>query len=405
MGFTWESQMRKRFTIFLLLAGTLIVSQPPSRLSQHSVPCEHVLGLTYTHASVNGSRPLTMVLDSGAFYTILQPEIAAELKINVSGTEQTSGLGADATLKMVQNATLDVAGETLTGQRISVLPLDYIDKEAGHRTDGLLGGNVFMNFDVVEDYRAHTVTLVPPKAFTPRANYSSIPVMVSGNLAFAQLDVAGSDGMPVKGTFLIDSGNVGNITLTKGFINANPSLEPKKLIAIPSVTAVGGKIDVAAGRLRLLHFGSWSMHDLPAAFLRTSNPGTPATFAGLLGNGILRKFDVIFDYPHGKLWLKPSADFREPFPVNASGLLLTVNPPDYAVVLVRDVLAGSPAAQAGVQPGDRIVGIQSQAGKSLNANSLAEASDAMSRPGEQITLDVIRGGKPLTFNFETRSLI
>ncbi len=310
-----------------------------------------MLGLTYIQASVNGSRPLTMVLDSGAFYTALQPGIAAELDVKASGTQQTTGLGANGTLQMVQNAALSFAGETLTGQTISVLPLDYIDKEAGHKTEGLLGGKVFMKFEVLEDYRLHAITVVPPAQFTAPPGYTSIPVMISGNLALVELTIGGTDGKSVEGTFLIDSGTVGNMILMKRFTDANPSLEPKKLIDISSVTAVGGKLEIASGKLELLRLGPYSFHELPVAFLRSVNPSLPTTLAGLLGSGILRKFDVIFDYPHGKLWLKPNADFSNPFPVMASGILLTVKPPRYNVVLVRDVLAGSPAAQAGVQPG------------------------------------------------------
>jgi len=387
-----------------MAAASLAAAQSPFP-SSRPVPFEDVLGLAYIHASVNGSRPLTMVLDSGAAYTVLQPAVATELKINSSGTVQTHGLGADATLRMAQNATLRFAGQTLTGQTISVLPLDYIEEEAGHKTDGLLGFDVFSKFDILEDYRAHTITLIPPAEFVAPAGYAPIPVIVSGTVALVQLAVGGADGKPVPGIFLIDSGTVGNMILMKPFVDAHPSLQPKKLVSVPSVTAVGGKLDIAVGKLGFVDCGSYSFRNLPAVYMRSQNPGTPAMLAGLLGNGILQKFDVIFDYPHSRIWLKPNADYSKPFPADGSGILPAVKPPRYDAVLVRDVIAGSPAALAGVQAGDRIVRMSLNGGKLLEPGSLSQFRKAMWKPDEHVMLELSRAGKLVTVHFHTRPLI
>jgi hypothetical protein len=98
---------------------------------------------------VNGSRPFTIVLDSGAFYTVRQPEIATELHVKTSGTQEMTGLSANATLRMVQDASPEFAGQRLTGQPLSVLPVDYIEKEVGHRTEGILGGSFFLKFAIL----------------------------------------------------------------------------------------------------------------------------------------------------------------------------------------------------------------------------------------------------------------
>jgi hypothetical protein len=401
LHFAKDDQMRDHFQALLPLAiaTCLAMGQSPSASSQHSVSFENVLGMTYVHASVNGSRPLTMVLDSGASYSVLQPKIGAELNLKAGGREQATGLGANATLQMVRGATVRFAGETLTEQTISMLPLDFLESEGGHETDGALGFNIFLKFDILENYGTNRVTLIPPAEFNAPKGYTSIPVIVSGNNALVQLTVGATDGKPVKGLFLIDSGGMGNIVLRKTFVDANPALQPKKLFGIPSVTAVGGRLDIASGALGLLGFGDYSMHDLQATFLRTENPGFPAV-AGLLCTGILRRFDVIFDFPHAKLWLKPNANFDKPIVAGVgSSILLKVKPPLYDVVLVRDVISGSPAAHAGVRPGDRIVRIRVGAGKSLEATSLAQVYKALAKPGEHVTLYLIRDSNHIKISF------
>ncbi len=393
--------MRDHFRVLLpfAFATSLAMGQSPSPSSQHSVSFENVLGMTYVHASVNGSRPLTMVLDSGSGVTVLKPKIGAELNLKASGSAQATGPGGNATLQMVRGATVRFAGETLTQQTISVLPLDFLESEGGHETDGALGFNFFLKYEILEDYGENKVTLIPPAEFIAPKGYSSLPVIVSGNMALVQLAVGGADGKPVKGLFLIDSAGMGNIVLKKTFVDANPSLRPKKLVGIPSVTEVGGGVDFASGSLGLLEFGDYSLHNLQAGVLRTENPGFPAV-AGILCTGILRRFDVIFDFPHAKLWLKPNANFDKPFVAGVgSGIRLNVKPPHYDVVLVRDVIAGSPAAHAGVQPGDRIIRIRLGAGKFLGATSLTQVYKALAKSDEHITLYLSRGGKAIEVSF------
>ena len=82
-----------------------------------------------------------------------------------------------------------------------------------------------------------------------------------------------------------------------------------------------------------------------------------------------------------------------------SGILLDVKPPLYDVVLVRDVIAGSPAAHAGAQRGDRIVRIRVGGGKSLSATSLTQVYKALAKPNEHITLYLSRSGKNVKISF------
>jgi C-terminal processing protease CtpA/Prc len=82
-----------------------------------------------------------------------------------------------------------------------------------------------------------------------------------------------------------------------------------------------------------------------------------------------------------------------------SGIRLNVKPPHYDVVLVRDVIAGSPAAHAGLQPGDRIMRIRLGTGKFLGATSLTQVYKALAKSDEHVTLYLSRGGKAVEVSF------
>jgi len=375
-----------------------------------------VLGLTFIRARVNGSRPLSMVLDTGASYTVLKPEIAAELGLKPNGEHLQAGgvaQGADQTLHLIQGVTLELAGEKLTDQTIATLPVDYIDREAGHPTDGILGGSIFASFVVHEDYAAGTVTLIRPGNFKAPEGYTAIPLQVAGTVSLLKLQIQTQGGDKFEGTFLLDSGMAtGNVFLMKAFVDAHPGLKSGKLLLLPPVTAVGGDIHLAQARLASIGLGPFVLANPDALFQEQSSPGAgSASLAGIVGTGVLQRFDVIFDYPHGKLWLKPNAEFGKPFLTNASGLQLQVTPPEFGRVKVRAVIAGSPAERAGVQAGDTILALNDQKptasvqpGEAGPALTLSEIRQRLQVPGNDIYLRLERNGKPIRVHFITKQL-
>jgi len=397
-----------------LAAGNSFAQTAAEMKSEHTVSFEPVLGLTYVKGRVNGSRPLHMVLDTGASDTVLKPEIAAELGLKHSGeTVQAAGQGkgADETMRLVKGVTLEFAGQKLTDQTIATLSVDYIDREAGQPTDGLLGGNIFVNFVVHEDYAGHTVTLIRPEKFVAPKGFTAVPLTVAGTASLLQLHLVGLGGEKIDGLFLLDSGQVGSVFFMSSFVDAHPGLKSGRLIALPPVTAVGGDMQVSVGRLASIGVGPFVVAGPPALYPSNSPGGLASTpIAGIVGAQVLGRFDVIFDYPHGMLWLKPNAEFGKPFFTNASGLQLEVEPPEFHRVKVRAVIAGSPAEQAGVMAGDIVVAmsntpLEDAATAGSPQLTLAEISEWLRETERDVYLRIERAGRLLVLHFKTKQLV
>jgi Aspartyl protease len=325
--------------------GALLFSSSP-------FDADIVRGLTYVRGGVNGSRPLDVVLDSGASESIITPQLAQELHLKTEETAAAAGpgTGGDSMLHMVHGATLTLGATTIADQTIAALPIDYIAQQVGVPTDGIFGGNFFTRFVVDEDYAAHAVRLLDSATFAPSADFVSVPVNLGGNVAFTQLAFRAPDGSELSGIFLIDSGLVGDLIFAEPFVKAHPAVLSGKHVDVPSVAAVGGKLQVQMGRIRTLTLGSFVLKE-PVAIFPSNAAGVLANekIAGILGTGVLKRFHVIFDWPHQRMLLAPGPDVRMRSPGNCSGLSLRVSPPDFHRLLVNGVIAGSPAAQAGIR--------------------------------------------------------
>ena len=71
-------------------------------------------------------------------------------------------------------------------------------------------------------------------------------------------------------------------------------------------------------RVESFAFGGFSFRNVVADFpLGEEGSQGDKEVAGLIGNEILRRFKVIFDYSRKEMILEPNVHLSDPFPVNA----------------------------------------------------------------------------------------
>jgi C-terminal processing protease CtpA/Prc len=112
---------------------------------------------------------------------------------------------------------------------------------------------------------------------------------------------------------------------------------------------------------------------------------------------------LIFDYPHSRLILEPREPAVPPSEHDMSGMYLLADGPDLRRFVVREIVPGGPAAQAGVQVGDLIVAAGGRTAASLTLSALRRL--LRSRDGRDVALDVERGGARLTLTVRLRRLV
>jgi predicted metalloprotease with PDZ domain len=118
---------------------------------------------------------------------------------------------------------------------------------------------------------------------------------------------------------------------------------------------------------------------------------------GLIGNDILRRFNVIMNYEKRDIHLLPNSHYSEPFDYAYTGLEL------YYIdgkVLIGDVAEKSPAKEAGLQEGDAIVSIN----KNFSQNLQQYKYTLQSLKGK-VKIIVIRDGQLLEVELKVKSIL
>jgi len=131
----------------------------------------------------------------------------------------------------------------------------------------------------------------------------------------------------------------------------------------------------------MTHEGSYVVVDMSLQKLGALSHAAPA---GNIGSGVLKRFTVTFDYAGRRIIFEPNARTAQADAYDRSGLWINAAEGGYRV---DAVVAGSPAAQAGLSIGDLIVAVD---GKPASTLPLADLRDLLrdSLPGTVMRMTV-----------------
>jgi hypothetical protein len=191
--------------LLLLVGGATTV--PPVRVSQRpaaapvTIPFELATQHVIVKATVNGSRPLAFVLDTGASAALVRMNVAKELGLSLFGEVNARGAGPGTqTGSRVRDAKWSLVGLERLAQPISLaLPLPELPSAFGRDVDGIIGGEFIRQFVVELDYQARHLRLHDPATFeySGRGETLSIEVNANGHPVL-EATVTPSSGKPLQ---------------------------------------------------------------------------------------------------------------------------------------------------------------------------------------------------------------
>ena len=135
---------------------------------------------------------------------------------------------------------------------------------------------------------------------------------------------------------------------------------------------------------------------------RVLSEATGETIHGLIGYSFLKRFRVGVDYPNRVLWLDPIPGYRDDRPLEYCHVGLQLERRAGAA-MVLGVVEDSPAARAGIGPGDELVEVDGASARELDLLDLARRMEGA--PGRPITLVVRRNAVERTLRLVRRRLL
>ncbi len=394
-----------------LMSG--LFAQPSLRTSKElqkvDIPFEYQNNLIIVNVIFNRILPLKFIFDTGAEHTILARReitdlfaIRYEREFKLIGSDMKTEL----TAYLVRGIPFEVGNMLLPRHSMLVLKDDYFHfkQVAGIDIYGIIGADVFRGMVVHINYERRVISLIKSNSFkTPPESYKPVPIEVYRNkpYLFTKLKIK-DDTTVVK--LLIDTG-AALAFLVNTNTDSSLTLPPNTIKGNVGI-GLGGFLEGYLGRVKNLQIGDYNFRDVITTF-QDLDEAIDSSFVnsrnGILGNQMLDRFSVYIDYPRETMYLRPNRYFKDKFEFDKSGLFVVVAGKNLNSYVVHQLIPGSPAADAGVLPGDIIKRINCATSGLLSLHSIHNSF--RKKEGKKITMVVKRGKERVKFVFHLRNLI
>jgi len=338
---------------------------------------------------INGKGPYNFILDTGVgLMLITDPKLIDSLNIVNKRTITIAGLGERDNYEAIIAPLVSInIADQLVSKDVSaaILKDDFfgLSNYAGMPIHGLLGAEFFRQLSVKVNFTDSTLLITRPGKMRIFRKAEKIPLTIEEGKPYMKARVTIANDKSKTNKLLIDLGAGHPLSLEKV-----DSL-PQKSISANLGVGLNGLIDGHLSRVSNLNIGKYNINDVITSF-PSNDPSfkTSVQRDGSVGIGILKRFDIIFDYQNNAMYLKPNSYLKEVFEHDMSGLSYHAAGENFDHLIVEKVDAGSSAEEVGIQAEDEIISINF---KPVNKMSMQQIDDLLkSRDGRTILLELYR---------------
>ena len=152
------------------------------------------------------------------------------------------------------------------------------------------------------------------------------------------------------------------------------------------------------GVIKQLKLGPYRFRNVPTyIFDDKFNVTNYPYLGGLVGNDLLRRFNLILNYSKRDIYLMPNTHFKDIFDYSYTGLGMYMIDGE---IQVMDVMPESPAEKAGFQPGDVIMAVENNFSKDIQTYK-----NLMQTPGQRLKILVIRENGPVILTLKVKNVL
>lgn len=304
---------------------------------------------------------LNFVLDTGSGGISLDSTTVDYLKLaHVPSDRTIRGIGGIKSVDFANDHTLRLPGLEINHLDFHINDYDLLTSVYGVNIDGVIGYSFFRRFIVKIDYDVMKVEVYTPGTFHyPRGGYLLKPNFSTLPMQSAII----KDDHLVLSRFIFDTGAGLNFLLSNDFVEDSTLFKKKRKFYPTQAEGIGGKRKMTLTIAREIKLGPYRFKKVPIhVFEDDYNVTSYPLLGGIIGNDILRRFNVIMNYPEQSIYLKPNTHYIDPFDYSYTGLGIYLLEGEIRVI---DVMKSSPGDKAGFLPGDIIFSVESNASKNI----------------------------------------
>lgn len=330
---------------------------------------------------------MNFILDTGSGAISLDSTTVSEFNIpNIPSGRTISGIAGIRKVNYIPKSTLHLPGMEIDSLDFFVNDYSLLSSVYGLKIDGVIGYSFLSRYIVSINYDSLQISVFTNGSFQyPRKSTFLYPQFTT--LPILPVDM--HDKRDIKSRFYLDTGAGLCFLLTKRFIDDSAFLKKKRKPRSILVQGPGGKMEMKVTIIKKLKLGPFTFRKIPTnIFVDEFNAISYPYLAGLVGNDLLRRFNVILNYKEKLIAIRPNSRFDDPFDYSYTGMNL------YMIdghIVIDDILENSPAQKAGLKDGDVLLAVNKDF-----SNNLTAYKNLMQHAGTVVRLIISRDKEILT---------
>ncbi|MCX6208575.1 MAG: aspartyl protease family protein [Bacteroidetes bacterium] len=342
------------------------------------------------------SDTLNFVFDTGSGGISLDSSTAAHFNLVSQKSDKfVKGIAGVKPLFFLNNHTLKLKGLSVEHLDFHINNYDILSNAYGIKIDGVIGSSFLRRYIIKINYNINLIEVFEPgyvkypkRGIVIKPNFNSLPTF----------NTTITDNVSSNGEIIFDTGAGLNALLTEDFIVDNNLISPKRKKFTTQAEGLGGKKTMQTTVVSKIQIGPYKFKLVPVYLFKDEFNviGYPKNL-GVIGNDILRRFNLIINYPNQEIHLKPNSHFFDDFDYSYTGLgLYQIN----GQIRIEDVMPNSPAAKAGVMPDDIVFAVDNNFTQNMQTYK-----QALQSSGNSVKLLIIRNGEPITIVLQIAHLL
>lgn len=392
----------KRLTIAILFIGLFCAWFPAHAQEEFIMPEAKLLtrfsfnqlsgGIVIIKAQLdNHPDTLNFVFDTGSGGISLDSMTVEYLGLKKELSDKTiRGIAGIKQVEFAYNHTLKLPGLQVEKLDFHINDYELLTSVYGIKIDGIIGFSFLRRFIVNLDYDKQVMEVYTPGRFRyPKGGYMLRPDFTTLPLQLATIE----DERAINARFIFDTGAGLTFLLSKEFVEDSTVFRRKRKFYPTQAEGLGGKKMMDITVAKEIKLGPYKFRNVPVhVFDDEYNVTSYPLLGGLIGNDVMRRFNVILNYPERSIYIKPNNHFPESFDYSYTGLgIYLIN----GEIRVIDIIKGSPGDKAGFQPGDIIFSVENnytkniQTYKTLFQNSIGKVRVIIFREQKPLVLTMM----------------
>lgn len=319
-------------------------------------------GVMVIQATVDDIKDtLNFILDTGSGGISLDSSTCSEFNIHTVQTDTTiTGIAGVRKVHFAFDKSLKLPGLTVEHLNFHINDYDILSSVYGEKIDGIIGYSFFSRYIVKIDFDSMQMEVYRPGKFDyPSRGTLLHPIFTSLPIQFMQV----KDRTKMPFNFYFDTGAGLCFLMSERFAKDSAILLKKRKPMVTQAEGLGGMLKMRFTVVKEIKIGPYRFRKVPTYLYQDDNNITSYPFTGgLVGNDILRRFNIVFNYPQREIHLLPNSHFNDQFDYAYTGIGM------YYIdgkIMVVDVIKDSPAEKAGFKVGDEIVSVGNDISKNI----------------------------------------